>query len=88
VEAVAVAFDFDDAAALGEPVEGGAGESSGGEDLGPGLEQQVGRDDETRDPSVSTVAREQRQKFLFAVGPTRRLCLQREVARYGNGCAM
>jgi hypothetical protein len=45
VEPVAVASGFDDVAAVGEPVEGRAGESFGAEDFGPGLERQVGRDD-------------------------------------------
>ena len=46
MEPVALAFGLDDAAAVGEPVEGGAGESFGSEDLGPGFEGQVGGDDE------------------------------------------
>jgi hypothetical protein len=47
VEAVALTFGFDDPTAVGEPVEGGTGESFGSEDLGPRFERQVGRDDQT-----------------------------------------
>ncbi len=46
LESVTVAFGFDDLAAVREPVEGGAGESFGSEDFGPGLEGQVGGDDQ------------------------------------------
>ena len=45
VESVAFAFGLDDAAAVGEPVEGCAGESFGAEHFGPGLEREVGGDD-------------------------------------------
>src|SRR5439155_23733336 len=46
VEAVALAFGLDDPTAMGEAIEGSAGEPFGSEDFGPGFEGQVGGDDE------------------------------------------
>jgi hypothetical protein len=45
VESVAFAYGFDDAAAVGEAVEGGADESFGAEDFGPRTRRQVRGDD-------------------------------------------
>ena len=46
LEAVALAGEFEDLTAVSEPIEGGAGEAFGAEDLGPVLEGQVGGDDQ------------------------------------------
>src|ERR1035437_9425164 len=46
-EPVALALGLDDPAPVGEPVESGAGEALRSEDLGPGLEGQIARDDQT-----------------------------------------
>ena len=46
MEAVAFALGLEDVAAVGEPVERGAGQAFAAEDLGPVLERQVRRHDQ------------------------------------------
>ena len=47
LQPIALALGLDDPAPVGEPVESGAGEALRSEDLGPGLEGQIARDDQT-----------------------------------------